>query len=414
VGAVAFCAAVSIVIFSDILATYWIGNNGLPHQTVADALKFVGCLIGLRLIEGIYRSTLLGLNLHVQLNIATSLLATGKGLGAVGVLQWISADITTFFAWQVILALISILFYAILVYRHLGSSPFSGRGSVALIKAVWGFAGGMFFISLLSMVTIQVDKVILTRVLSLKDFAQYMLAATVAGGVFFLAVPITQTYHAKFCIVLNTSKHELTSLFHLASQMMVAVVGGVALVIVMNSEIVLNLWTNDPDLSKNVSPLLAGLLLGNFLNCLSLIPYQLQLANGWTGLTVKINIAGFVFIIIAMPIIAPKYGAIAAAYIWIFINFFFFVVGTNLMFRRLLTAERWRWYFDDVIRPSLAVLTIAIFSKGLLALTTDSLLLATLLVFSCALATAAAVFVSPLLRSRFISYIEGPLIRIKP
>ena len=85
--AVAFCAAVSIVIFSDILATYWIGNNGLPHQTVADALKFVGCLIGLRLIEGIYRSTLLGLNLHVQLNIATSLLATGKGLGG----RWCAA-----------------------------------------------------------------------------------------------------------------------------------------------------------------------------------------------------------------------------------------------------------------------------------------------------------------------------------
>lgn len=402
---VALVAVVSIIFSSDFLAAHWIGESNLPRQKISDSLKFVGCLIGLRLVEGVYRSTLLGLNLHVQFNVATSLLATGKGLGAVGALHWISADIETFFAWQVALSVLSILVYACLVYRELDISVFSGRYSGALIKKIWHFAWGMFLISLLSMLITQLDKIIMAKTLELKDFAHYMLAATVAGALFMLAVPITQTYYAKFCIALNRSEKELAELFHLSSQIMVAIVGSIATVIAINARVILDLWTKDPELSINVAPLLTGLVLGNFINCLSLVPYQMQLANGWTGLAVKMNAFGLVLIFVSISVVTPTYGAIAAAYIWVLINTVFLAVGTNLMFQRLLSSERWRWYFEDVARPIGVVLVVALGSRELLSATNDVAVAVLLLVLSVAIACAACVLVSPLLRVRLMGYV---------
>ncbi len=399
---VATVTAMLIILSSDFLAVHWIGESNISQEKISDVLKFVGFLIGLRLIEGIYRSTLLGLNLHVQFNVASAMLATLKGVGAVGALLWISADVETFFAWQLAFSVISILVYALLVYRELNVSFLSGRYSSVMLKNIWNFAGGMFLISLLSMLITQVDKVILAKTLELKDFAHYMLATTVAGVLFMLAVPITQTYYAKFCISLHRNEKELTDLFHLASQIMVAIVGSIAAVIAMNAETILYIWTKDPQLSADVAPLLAGLVLGNFINCLSLVPYQLQVASGWTSLTVKMNLFGLLLIIGSIPVATQRYGAIAAAYIWVFINFMFLVVGTNLMFRSLLPKERFRWYFEDVCFPMALVLIVALWSRELISMTNNFPVLMFLLILSVAFASLASLLVSPLLRLRLL------------
>ena len=51
--------------------------------------------------------------------------------------------------------------------------------------------------------------------------------------------------------------------------------------------------------------------------------------------------------------IVPRHGALGAAWVWIGLNTGYIVLNVGLMHRRLLAAEKWRWYGRDVLLPSL-------------------------------------------------------------
>lgn len=74
------------------------------------------------------------------------------------------------------------------------------------------------------------------------------------------------------------------------------------------------------------------------------IPYQTQLAHGWTSLTVRINIVAVAIIVPAILWATPRYGAEGAAWVWVALNTSYLLVGIHFMYRRILTREKWRWY----------------------------------------------------------------------
>ena len=80
----------------------------------------------------------------------TSVMATARGLGAIGVLVWVSPTIEAFFAWQGLISLITVVLFAGLVYRALASrSPVRSASRTAL-SGIWRFAAGMMAITVLS------------------------------------------------------------------------------------------------------------------------------------------------------------------------------------------------------------------------------------------------------------------------
>lgn len=105
-------------------------------------------------------------------------------------------------------------------------------------------------------------------------------------------------------------------------------------------------------------------MLGNLLNGLMWIPYQTQLAHGWTSLTVRINIVAVAVIVPAILWATPRYGAEGAAWVWLVLNTGYLLVGIHFMYGRILSAEKRRWYAQDLLLP----LGAALLSAGTLAL----------------------------------------------
>ena len=111
------------------------------------------------------------------------------------------------------------------------------------------------------------------------------------------------------------------------------------------------LWTQNLEIAAAVSPLVKILATGNFVSCLLYIPYQAQLAYGWTSLSVKVNVFAVILLIPALLLVTMQYGAIGAASIWLILNLGYFFIGSWLMFRRILSNEKLNWYINDVIIP---------------------------------------------------------------
>lgn len=358
---IAFLMAAGIALASNWIATSWLKAEALPTETVAHAFAIMGLVTALRFVEGLYRSTIVGLQKQVLFNVVSSVMVTLRGLGAVGILIWVSPTIEAFFLWQGVVSVIALMTLGFITYQSIPPGNRSAQFSLVELRGVGRFAGGMMGITLLSLLLMQVDKVLLSKLLSLSDFGYYTLATVVAGALYTLISPITQAVYPKLCqLHVEQNNQGLASAFHNAAQLVTVVAGSAALVLILFSENAFRLWTKDPHLATQVAPLVSLLAVGNFLNGLMWVPYSTQVAYGWTSLAVRINIVAVLIIVPAMVLVVPRYGAEGAAWVWVFLNAGYFLIGIHLMFLRILTTEKWAWYFKDVLAPLCAGLVVAL------------------------------------------------------
>ena len=120
------------------------------------------------------------------------------------------------------------------------------------------------------------------------------------------------------------------------------------------------LWTGNNELTINVAPILEIVTLGSLLNCIMWIPYQIQLANAWTSLTIAINIAAVIIFVPLLLILVPIYGSVGASWVWGAINAGYCIIGIHFMFLRLIKNEKWNWYIKDTIFPISTAFAIAL------------------------------------------------------
>lgn len=345
---------------SDWLAAHWLMAENLPENTVAQAITYMGLVTALRFLEGIYRSCLIGLQQQIFFNVVNSVLATVRALGAVAVLAFYSNTISAFFIWQAAVSVLSLSTLLLSTYYLLGGSPRSGRFSWVALRGVGRYAGGMMGITFLSLLLTQVDKILLSRLLTLSEFGYYTLAAVVAGSLYILLAPIVQAWFPRLSQLYAANSHaEFVEAYHLGAQLVTVLMGSATLVFLLYSDTILELWISDHETVKNSSTLVKWLALGNLLNGMMTIPYQAQLAYGWTGYAIRVNTISVILIVPAIFLLVPIYGATAAAVVWVCLNAGYIIFGAQYMYSRMLKAERNRWYSQDILRPMLYAIFMA-------------------------------------------------------
>jgi len=228
------------------------------------------------------------------------------------------------------------------------------------LNSVRRFAAGMMATTLLSLLLMQVDKIILSRLLSLEMFGYYTLAGTVAAVLYQLTGPITQAYYPRFTELLTSGDIPgLVKLYHQGAQLISVMIIPAALMLAFFAENILLLWTGNAVLAQNAAPLVALLVLGTMLNGLMHIPYMLTLAYAWPGFAVRQNMVAVVLLVPAILWATPRYGAIGAAWIWFILNAGYVLLGMHYLHRHLLKHEKWHWYLRDIGLPAWVVALVA-------------------------------------------------------
>lgn len=346
---------VALVYFlAPILSSKWLKITQLPHEFVVLSIRIMGLVVVARIFEELYRSAIRGLQYQVWLNAAQSILATIRWVGALTVLMFVSPTIQAFFVWQAIVSLVSVIIYRQKAYGWLPVISHKAVFNIQSIKEIQRFAGGMAAITVLSLALTQVDKFLLSGILSLDNFGYYTLAGVVAGGLSQLIVPINAAIFPKFTeLVTSSNTPSLVSTYHNSSQLMALIIVPPALVLATFPFQILKLWTGNLILAENAAPILTLLALGVLLNGFMNIPYMLLISHGLTSFSARINLFSALLIIPLILIIVPIYGAIGAGWIWILLNALNLFGSTYLMYRYVLLNERWKWYRYSVLGPLL-------------------------------------------------------------
>jgi O-antigen/teichoic acid export membrane protein len=364
---VAFLIAGGVGFGANWIAVNWLRSDSISVDTVTNAFVIMGIVTALRFVEGIYRSAITGLQHQVLYNKISAIMATLRGLGAVVILKWVSPTIQAFFLWQGLVSILTLLILGIFTYKSLKKGERSGRFSFGELKSVSIFAGGILGITLLKLMLTQIDKVILSKLLTLSDFGYYTLATTVASSLLVLVSPVVQAIYPKFCEL--HARHDYNGFvdnFHKSSQLVSVIAGSFCITMIFFSQTFLEVWTQDSFTASKVSPLLMILSVGSLMNGLMWIPYQAQLAHKWTKLPVFINLISVIIIVPSIIYIVPKYGVVGAAWIWVTLNCGYFFISGNFMFKKILITEKWHWYFHDVFKPLIVTTIIILITKMIL------------------------------------------------
>jgi O-antigen/teichoic acid export membrane protein len=248
----------------------------------------------------------------------------------------------------------------VLTYVSLPPAERAGKFSLVALEGIRRIAVGIFGITLLSLLLTQVDKILLSKLLSLKEYGHYTLAATIAGGLYAIITPIIQSFYPRLCeLHARNDQVGLINTYHKGAQLISVFGGSVAIVIILFSETFLRLWTQDPELAQRNATLVSLLMFGNLLNGLMGIPHLTQIAHGRTSLMIRINIIAITIIVPAILWVTPRFNAEGAAWVWVSLNAGYVLIGIHFMYQRILCNEKWSWYIKDVLIPLFPGIVVA-------------------------------------------------------
>jgi len=356
--------AVTVILASPLIAFHWVKVKNLSQDSVHTALLIMGLCVAFRWPMGFYSGGLMGLQRQVLLNSINTVVATFRGVGAVLVLWLVSPTVEAFFFWQLAISAIHIGLIVFFLWQSLPPASKKASFRPELLRTIWRFAAGMTGITITVIFLMELDKIILSRMLSLEMFGYYTLANVVAMTLYrFIGPVFSATYPKLTSLVEQGAEKEITKLYHQSAQLISVMVLPAALVVALFSKELLLLWTRSPVTADNTHLLVSILVLGTACNGLMNIPYALQLAHGWTRLGLVVNIVSVLVLVPLMILLARQYGAVGAASVWLILNAGYVVINPTLVHRRLLPAEKWRWYIEDVGRPLLAAVAVCLMGR---------------------------------------------------
>jgi O-antigen/teichoic acid export membrane protein len=381
------------------LATRWIHGASMPIYSVRQAILLMGVVSFFQWPVSFYQGGLMGLHRQVPYNIARIGVVTLSTVGAVLILWLVSPTIQAFLFWQAAVSAVQVLVLAVLLRKYLPSANRAPRFDFSRARGIARFAAGVGGISVLGLALTQVDKVVVSKLFSLKIFGYYALAWTAASGFSLISTMLFNVIFPRMSArVAEGDEIELRREYHLGSQLMAVLVLPLAAVLAFFSFDVLRLWTRNIELASFAAPVLTMLVIGSALNALLFLPYSLQLAFGWTRLSLM---AGLISIVIVIPVIIPAtrhFGPIGAASVWVALNILNMLVAVPIMHKRILRHEAWG-YFKDIGLPIVATtVTAALGRMALSDLSSSGATIAALSgVWICC--QIVAIRVAPLVRS---------------
>lgn len=359
IGSVLICS-------SSWIARSWIRSSSLPTHSVRQALLLMGALVFFQWPVSFYQGGLMGLRRQMLFNCLKIGVVTFNNLGAVLILWLVSPTIQAFLSWQIVVSSAQAVLLAVLLWKCLPSSARASRFDFSLLRGVGGFAAGMSGIALTTLILTQIDKLVVSKLLSLKVFGYYTLAWTMANGLSLVSGAVFNVIFPRMSALVATSNESgLRRSYHTASQLMATLVLPMAAVFLFFPTEVIRLWTGSVPTAAFSAPILRVLTIGSAMNALYFVPYCLQLAAGWTKLSVYATLSLVLAVTPLTVFSTEQLGAAGAASIWAVMNIVNLVVVVLVMHRRLLPLEA-GGYFADIGMPLLSIVGVGALGRILI------------------------------------------------
>lgn len=348
-----------LFLLNDYIAKNWLKLENLNIQDVLFCLQIMAVCVSLRWMTGLYRGVISGFEQIVWLSVINSLIATLRFPGVLLYMYYFGFTVRSFFIFQFFIAILEFLLLAIkssLLLPKIESRELIGW-SLKPVKPVLSFALTIAFTSSVWVLFTQLDKFVLSGILSLSDYGYFTLAVLVAGGILQLSAPISSPIMPRMARLEGEKQHEeMRQVYLNATQFIAVIVVTAGIVLAGVAKPVLYAWTGDMALAVQAAPVLQLYALGNALLALAAFPYYLQYAKGKLFYHFIGNIVSVTILVPAIIWAAKNYGAIGAGWVWFLTQVFYLLFWVSYVHAKIEPNINLLWFKSFL--PSLITVTV--------------------------------------------------------
>ena len=247
--AVSLISGVIWSLLSDGLATEWFAKTTMTPVILSNALMAMGATIAVRFGSSAYRNALVGLGDQVYLNIFSSAYAITRALCIILALS-ISPSIVTFFICQLLTTVVEAIVLRCRVCMQLEHKWRLPKGQFIYLRPLLKLGLATAGCSLLWVSLTQIDKLILSRTLSLKDFGALSVSLAIVNMLPIIATAIGQGFTPELVALRHETKiaHFNSTFLRAIGITSVALWPPVAMIALFPEEIVW-VWTGNAAIS---------------------------------------------------------------------------------------------------------------------------------------------------------------------
>ena len=191
---VAGLGAAAIAASAHVIAAHWLRANHLSTTDVGRAVLLMGLTVPLQWMTGLYRGAINGFERQVWLAGFNMVMTTLRFAGAAVAITLLAPTPWNFFCFQLAVSILELAVLAVMARRVL--PPVEGRlrrlPQWREIRGLLKFSGSLAFAVVVWVLVTQIDKLILSRMLSLAEYGVYALAVLAAGAILALSGPVSQ------------------------------------------------------------------------------------------------------------------------------------------------------------------------------------------------------------------------------
>jgi len=327
---------------ADWIAAHWLKPSSLAPTTVTLGIRIIALYLALRWPVAFYTGLISGLQRLDVLNLIKSSVVSLRLLGGI-LLLLAFPNLIVFLVWFAVSAVLELVAYAVAAHRLMPELSPVPTFSWTALKSVWKFSAAMSLLAVLSMLLTQVDRLMISKFLSLEALGYYSLAYNTA-----MAISLLQSAINSAAFPALSGSHggdrsdELLARYNKTSQLMGYVVACPCLILIFFGHDILRWWIGLPA-ANGASVAMAILTFGFFLNAMVSNAYIAAVACGKPALPLKVNLAGAVLYLPALYWLIQNFGINGAAFCWLALNLYYLVTLFPLVQIGLLRQAAWPW-----------------------------------------------------------------------
>ena len=336
---------------ADYIANHWLNPENLQTEEVYTSIRLIAAIVVIRWVCGLYRSTINGLEQLIWLSSFNAAIATARFILVLPILIFISAGPKVFFQFQLAVAIIelaSITYktYALLPPRK-PNHPIIGN--IRIHKKTIKFSLIIALTSSAWIITTQIDKVILSSLLSLSEYGNFTLATLLASSITIITNPIGIAILPRMTrLQIEGKDSDFIATYQNATQLVAIIVIPACLVLLMYPKEILWIWSSNAETAAQAAPVLSLYALGNTVLSFTAFPYFLQFAKGDLRLHLIGSLCFILLMTPALTYLTLHYNAIGAGYAWLVANTLYFLLWTPVIHQRFLGSFHGRWLRDNI------------------------------------------------------------------
>jgi O-antigen/teichoic acid export membrane protein len=307
------------------LAHYWFNVPSEQTAQLELCIRLISFQLLFQFANSLYVGIWQGLQLQVQANQRTALFGTMKHVAAMAALFWFAPSPVSYAATFGVVALAELVTSMVATQRK-GLMALSSGQAIA-VRPFIREAAVLSMGILLGLAVSQMDRIVLSRTVSVDSFGVYVVVANLALAFLSLQAPLTRAYFPILVQDIKQNGHANPATLRrlILGTMLVCVLPALAMCI--GADWVLRLWLQNEHFVELGAAPLRLLLIAMCLNAIYSCFYQVILAQGFAHIVVKINLVCLLMGIVAVAILQGSTSLWVGGAIWITTTFTQLVLG---------------------------------------------------------------------------------------